>query len=1136
MVDKRFIIFERACMLQQLIELTGSFDLDAELQANLLHAWAPNTLPLPPAVLDVLRLPQSIKELTLHDSVAIPSLSSVLTALNIDQVLSVLNTDAQPLYLPVRSLLSDANAHLPRLPHRVSSAVLLSPRPLELTWTNPATLRLSLGLPPLATTPRTEHTSYWHRLLEENIAGLTIESDEHSNSNSQAYSLHLSNSDSCADLISLMSDYQANQHIEKKPTVQTKLPCQLSPQAFVPTPHSSLSTLFTDLEKALRRDLRLPDAYRVETVRTGGSHAITHTVTNGVVHSDLPTADEVRELAPGVGKDRMESEVFGVRSPTYYEPLDPSSSSNESSEEHQELHSAIPTQSLSSIRALAGIPVQQGPLSVLFSIECSKTTIAPECGVYLDPYVAFLPVASFRSYTNLRLKHPSRTKITQLVNAYYGQLLAMIPKNVGFLLLEAYGARTENFTLLERRAQASGRSLRVELTEPLHPVEGVSLRGAPELSHSSKKDAPDASLQAALVTSEYVLNTQIVFLQGFMAGSSPSMRSRSLAYCPTLAHFLVCLLAHQRNGAVLAEPFVAGSNDPVLRCPNGTFNNTLAQDATDRRSALLNHILLAIQTIYPLVVQELIPPNLPVTEAVIICLNALTSPAKDSVAELCQQCTPERQGQMLSFTSAESDFDLAGQTHCTVSGPPFHGVFESAREIIDSTMHGIGIQQSGAMEGEFLRPEREPALKSGAIMAATRASTLTHLMTDPLLVGQTRDEALACYNKIFANSQIRIIPLPLQELQQIRAATIQPEENVLSNALMIPAHTHSGAVLVSRESGHVVVPFRTNHISFSASEVGQFVDSMVQPRKTEAAAVRTQTKAPTDIKPPVISVPDLQQAILGIYSPALGEYRLLLSAEQDAYYGVPIPLMNASAYYAQYLLNNAAHEYTTLLQHSSSLLDQLERINTSSTASSARLLASQTGGAQASSTLGRYSRCNFTYTTMETAAFRAQERVRFLLLPSMPYTYVIRGHRVWVGPVLQQKQRTTRNTSDSFLHPGSVPKHLTRAAIVRDALARLPGRFGTVADIIERCCESGFFFNQDDPKLAAGIITLVEKLRQTFYLREQGRYICSMQCNGQVFAVVPGRLEALFDGRSVQTESKEREDFPLNLSAVHSRL
>ncbi|TNJ29155.1 hypothetical protein GMRT_15798 [Giardia muris] len=1136
MYDKRLIIFERACMLQQLAELAGALDLVPNLQANVLHAWAPHTLPLPPAVLDALRLPQSIRELTIQESVAVPSLSSVLAALNLDHVLGALNTDSQPLYLPIRSLLSDANAHLPKLPQRVSSAVLLSPKPLQMTWTNPMTLRLSLGLPPLTTTPRTEKTSYWHRLLEENIAGLTIESEEHSNSNSQAYSLHPSNSDSCADLISLMSDYQTSQHTERKIATQAKLPQQLNPQAFLSSPHTSLSTLFIDLEKALRRDVCIPDAYRVETVRTGGSHAITHAVTGGIVHSDLPTADEVRELAPSVGKDRMESEVFGVRSPTYYEPLDLSSSSNESSEEHQELHSAIPIQSLSSIRTLAGIPVQQGPLSVVFSIERPKTTIAPDCDVHLDSYVVFLPVASFRSYTNLRLKHPSRTKSTQLVNSYYGQLLAMIPKNVGFLLLESYEARAENFTLLERRAQASGRSLRAELTEPLHPVDGVSLRGAPELSHSSKKDAPDASLQSALVTSEYVLNTQIVFLQGFMAGSSPSMRSRSLAYCPTLAHFLICLLAHQRNGVVLAEPFVAGSNDPALRCPNGTFNNTLAQEATDRRSALLNHILLSIQTTYPLVVQELIPPTLPVTEAVIICLNSLTSPAKDSVAELCQQCTPERQGQEISFISTESDFDLAGQTQSTVLGPPFHGVFETAREIIDSTMHGVGMQQNGGLEGELLRTEREPALKSGTIMAATRASTLTHLMTDPLLVGQARDEALAYYNKIFANSQIRIIPSPLHELQQIRAATIQPEENVLSGALMIPAHTHSGAVLVSRESDHVVVPFRTNHISFSASDVGQFVDSMVQPRKTDTAAVKTQAKMPTDIKPPVVSVPDLQQAILGIYSPALGEYRLLLSAEQDAYYGVPIPLMNASAYYAQYLLHNAAREYATLLQHSSSLLDQLERINTSSTASSARLLASQAGGAQASSTLGRYSRCNFGYTPIETAAFRAQERVRFLLLPSMPYTYVVRGHRVWVGPVLQQKQRTTRNASDSFIHPGSVPKHLTRAAIVRDALARLPGRFGTVADVIERCCESGFFFNQDDPKLAAGIIALVEKLRQTFYFREQGRYVCSMQCNGQVFAVVPGRLEALFDGKSVQTESKEREDYPLNISAVHTRI
>lgn len=156
--------------------------------------------------------------------------------------------------------------------------------------------------------------------------------------------------------------------------------------------------------------------------------------------------------------------------------------------------------------------------------------------------------------------------------------------------------------------------------------------------------------------------------------------------------------------------------------------------------------------------------------------------------------------------------------------------------------------------------------------------------------------------------------------------------------------------------------------------------------------------------------------------------------------------------------------------------------------------------------------------------------MRFYLIPNYPFVYVIRGHRVPVVPILKSStQRLPDIPANSFIPPRVVSKIF----VVRDALARLAGRFGTINDVSDTCCDSGFYFYQDDPKLTSTISTILDRLHQAFYDKETERKVCTYISSMKLWTYVHGKVELFHD--SARKDSRRIDSYPYGLDSIYQR-
>lgn len=94
---------------------------------------------------------------------------------------------------------------------------------------------------------------------------------------------------------------------------------------------------------------------------------------------------------------------------------------------------------------------------------------------------------------------------------------------------------------------------------------------------------------------------------------------------------------------------------------------------------------------------------------------------------------------------------------------------------------------------------------------------------------------------------------------------------------------------------------------------------------------------------------------------------------------------------------------------------------------------------------------------------------------------------------------------------------MTKINAVQDACARLPARFGTREDIVDKCLDS-HFFNPSDGRLTNKISCAMDRLRLNIIDKEKKLRAATFSSSERIWFVMPGRLVMTLEGGRLQEE------------------
>lgn len=934
--------------------------------------------------------------------------------------------------------------------------------------------------------------------------------------------------------------------------------------------------------------------------------SVKHIVENGVIDTKADIdqeQDQIQvtvQLGPPKGKDPMECELFSLQPMAPYDPapfvppdqaLHATTLRHHGSPDHVCLSSLV-VEGVSDLKAINNLPFFFGSLKAVFLIgeKLARTfPILPalsgtEESLFITDSAVFPAIHMLIS--TIEYKKPlSKAKLSQFSRAAVKRIFQTFTSTPSQLLTAQDPEKfIMSFTSLEDKCEMSGKNILTELYNGIRTIPATitgdtqragtvsslvklpSAQTAPE-SISTTKAATSQTVQMLhlqAAASEYILNTAIPQLAGFLSKASVDETAESLRTHPTICHFLVALLAHQKNDSYISSPYSHASNDPLFYMDETGVTKSLDESVGEspkiqgRKSALLPHILMAIRDTYTLVPDLLIPEGVPVTEAILTALNYMASPSASLIDELIPQCIQANQGKQLRFTSTESTFDSAGGTPFKEIGTQFQGYFEAMEpSVVHESMPCMSKKTSRLPS--FLS-STEPPLKQSRTSSNSknelssllvRANTLLQVATGiyPLTTGTVSPTRVA--HAVLTNSCSKNIVCTTDLFKQYRdSAENTSSDDFFSDSLFTIAQNKTAINLIQRNyinnaAQYTITPIKLQGIQYAASDYFSFInDSSQNMRKADASLPSTlstvDTKAKStgekylsDVKPLLPMAEPMKAAILAITSPLLGEYRLLSKPGTSepatgTYYGVSIPVINAIGYTVSYLLSLSQHEYKLLPKISP---DELMTPQASYLYTQMRISAVSRVRQDRHTTLSFIKEASFQYTNEETLAYRAQEKMRFYLLPNYPFVYVIRGHRTPVIPILKS---STQRLPDIPANPFVLPRVVSKIFVVRDALARLAGRFGTINDISDACCDSGFYFYQDDPKLTSTISTILDRLHQAFYDKEAERRVCAYISAMKLWTYVHGKVELFYDP-ALRKDNRRIDSYPYGLDNIYQR-
>lgn len=931
-------------------------------------------------------------------------------------------------------------------------------------------------------------------------------------------------------------------------------------------------------------------------------------VVNGVIDTktdldqDLDQIQRTLQLGPPKGKDSMECELFSLQP---MEPYDPAPFVLP----EQALHAAtlrrhgtsepicvssLAVEKVAELQAINNVPFVVGSLKATFFMGEKLARTFPVLPAFNRPgsssFAADAAVfpAIHMLVNTMEYKRPlSKAKLSQFTRAAVKRVFQIFTSVPSQLLTNQDPEKfILSFTSFEDKCELSGKSILTELysgirTIPASPIDAQRTSAVSSLLKPPGIQATPEGMPAAKATTspaiqvlhlhaaaaEYSLNTAIPQLAGFLSTASVDQTADSLRTHPTICHFLVALLAHQKNDSYISSPYSHASNDPLFYMDETGVTRTLDESIGEcskiqgRKSALLPHILVAIRDTYTLVPNLLIPEGVPVTEAVLTALNYMTSPSAALIDELIPQCIQANQGKQLKFTATESLFDSAGGTPFHETGPQFHGCFDALEpsavqsSVIDTSKKSHRLPASLSSVEPPLKQSKTPSNPRNELLSSfVRANTLLQAAISICSSATGGPSPAQLAHAVLTNSCSKNIVSTASLFKQYRDSVDNTLlDDPLTDSLLTMAQNRTTINLIQRDyfesfAQYTITPIKLQGIKYAASDYFSFIsDSSQHLRKADASLNSALSAADSkgkmageksfgDVKLLLPMTEPSKAAILAITSPMLGEYRLLANTGASGptfpanatYYGIDIAVVNAIGYAVSYLLLLSSHEYKLLPKTSP---DELMTPQASHLYVQTRINAVSRVRQDKNTTLSFIKEASFQYTNGETLAYRAQEKMRFYLLPNYPFVYVIRGHRVPVVPI---QRSPTQRLPDIPANPSILPRTVSKAFVVRDALARLAGRFGTINDVSDTCCDSGFYFHQDDPKLTSAISTILDRLHQVFYDKEAERKVCTYISAMKLWIYVHGKVELFYDP-ALRKDNRYSDSYPHGLDNIYQR-
>lgn len=267
----------------------------------------------------------------------------------------------------------------------------------------------------------------------------------------------------------------------------------------------------------------------------------------------------------------------------------------------------------------------------------------------------------------------------------------------------------------------------------------------------------------------------------------------------------------------------------------------------------------------------------------------------------------------------------------------------------------------------------------------------------------------------------------------------------------------------------------------------------------------------------------------------LGEFQLrtLRTAEEAPkyqYYGhADLERLNAVALVVQNYYRIVAQECADVLSFNYQRVQQ-------SQANTARVSAVKNSKAKVVNTLGW---AGAGYAPQDTYYYRAQERMRYFLMAGSAAYVCLGGRTQFLGRVHKanaSNNQQQRNAATLGADPrGQLPAAVTKLALVVDACARLPARFGTREDICELCAASAFI-DTVDPKFVGKITCALDRMRLVGVDSAKTAKLATFSAGDKLWTACAPRLKWYHEVHPMPDgKPAEPEPFPRDLDDYYAR-
>ncbi|KAH0574551.1 hypothetical protein SS50377_24509 [Spironucleus salmonicida] len=587
-------------------------------------------------------------------------------------------------------------------------------------------------------------------------------------------------------------------------------------------------------------------------------------------------------------------------------------------------------------------------------------------------------------------------------------------------------------------------------------------------------------------------------LEGFQKNSQSHVLDTALFYVPTLCHALVAIISCQQCQVKLREEDI--------------FLSTLAAEhiTLGRQAILIRDICILIRDKYPKIIEKFIPKPLKCFETIITALLFMVSP-DDSLVESVVQIHDEVQ-----YMTRSSVYDLKSGlveqlTHQDkLKSPPSQGqtlqlnigptaiMTEDERYLLEG-------DKGQAFRRQFytLSRKQEPAQKS----------------TKQDFSIKTAEPILREVNKYTSQASQLVNQTIITQISQ-GSSIIQ----ALESNCQVYGNQNNFSIIYENQSVKTVDTIKLTHQELQQIDTRMLFLSEEDKLKVSQIPEKKQKELNSDSDSDVLAddlpqVPPPSRAIIALSSPLLGEFMLCQKTPVNSYFGADLDDLNRIAFLVERQLEIDVQEMHSGAQlFKNGEFDKIYQNDLTKVRMETLLKSKQKVALSLDSTGQRYD-------DLDRLHFRAQERLRYFLLPHVTFPYVVKGRK---SLSLKQKLAEQKPQSYKNLAPNKqIAQHLSKIAAVQDAAARLPGRFGTREDIMDRCCD-GQFYSQRDSRLQNKVSCALDRLRLHFVDEGKKMRLAMYNASEKIWMLAPGRLQVVMG-------DIEQEEWPSDLYEMYCK-